>query len=298
MDCSLAVLFITLNEEYHIGAAIDNVKDIASEIWVVDSGSKDKTVEIAESKGAKVVYHKFETFGAQWNFALSLPLKSAWTMKMDPDERLRDELKKEIVSSIQEAKGTAGFEFDRILWFMGKPMRGWKDRVVRVWKTGACRFTDVIVNEHPLINGAVGFLHGKMDHLDSRDLHHWISKQNAYTTQVACARLLDSGFSAQPRLFGSRLERRMWVKRLYRALPFHHALRFIYIYVSKRLWSEGWTGWHCALLRVWAARLIDAKILEMRNTGMDEIVKRQDSQRRSPSAVECCNVVAAAPAQS
>ena len=61
---SLAVVFITKNEEYHIGDAIDNVADIANEIWIVDSGSSDKTVEIAMAKGAKIVYHPFENFGA------------------------------------------------------------------------------------------------------------------------------------------------------------------------------------------------------------------------------------------
>ncbi len=264
-NSSLAVIFITLNEEYHIGAAIDNVKDISSEIWVVDSGSTDKTVEIAESKGAKVVHHPFENFGAQWNFALSLPVKSSWTMKMDPDERLMDELKDEIVTVINSPNGLTGFEFNRILWFMGKPMRGWKDRVVRIWKTGKCRFTDVIVNEHPLVDGRVGFLKGQMDHLDSKDLEHWISKQNKYTTQAAIARCQNAEYAVRPRLWGTRLERRMWVKRIYLFLPCRHVLRFIYIYFSKQLWREGRTGWHCALLRIWVARCIDAKFIEMQN---------------------------------
>lgn len=265
---SIAVLFITLNEEYHIGSAIDNVKDIASEIWVIDSGSTDRTVEIAESKGAKVVYHKFENFGAQWNFALSLPIEAAWTMKMDPDERLRSELKAEIMQEAIVQDAISGFEFDRILWFMGKPMRGWKDRVVRIWRTGKCHFTDVIVNEHPLIDGKVKFLKGRMDHLDSKNLCNWIEKQNKYTSQVAEARIRNVEYAASPRLLGSRLERHMWVKRLYLSLPMRHLARFVYIYFAKKLWREGLTGWHCALMRVWVGRCVDAKIIEMKNLKM------------------------------
>ena len=261
----LAVLFITLNEESHIGMAIDNVMDIASEIWVVDSGSTDRTVEIASTKGAKVVYHKFENFGAQWNFALSLSIKSAWTMKMDPDERLSVNLKTSIRNALLMDTDNVGFEFDRILWFMGRPMRGWRDRVVRIWKTGKCRFTDVAVNEHPLVDGRVGFLKGTMDHLDSKDLNHWIDKQNKYTTQGALARMAHSEFSVNPKLLGSRLERRMWIKRLFFQLPFRYALMFIHLYLTKGLWREGRTGYHCALLRIWARRLVEEKVLELRN---------------------------------
>ena len=104
---SLTVPFITLNEEHHIGAAIDNVKDIAEAVYVVDSGSTDRTVSIAEEKGAKVVYHAFEGFGAQWNFALGLPIKSDWTMKMDPDERLTDALKDELREALKTDRTAA-----------------------------------------------------------------------------------------------------------------------------------------------------------------------------------------------
>lgn len=219
---SLTVLFITLNEGYHIGAAIDNVMDIAEEIYVVDSGSTDRTVAIAESKGAKVVYHKFEGFGAQWNFALSLSIKSAWTMKMDPDERLSDALKDEIRRTLESIREVIGFEFDRVLWFMGRPMRGWKDRVLRVWRTGFCRFTEVSVNEHPLVAGRVLCLKGRMEHLDSKDLDHWIDKQNKYTTQAAAAKLSQMGYAVRPKFWRTRLARRMWFKRLFFRLPFRY----------------------------------------------------------------------------
>lgn len=268
---SLAVIFITLNEEYHIGPAIDNVKNIASEIWLVDSGSSDKTVEIAKSKCAKVVHHKFENFGAQWNFALSLPIKSEWTMKMDPDERLRPELKSEILASINSSGCNVGFEFDRVLWFMGKPMRGWKDRVARIWRTGRCRFTDVSVNEHPIIDGPIKRLHGQMDHLDSKDLQQWIDKQNKYTTQGAIAKYTNAKLSAAPKFWGTRLERRMWFKRVFFKLPFRYSMMFIQLYIGKALWLEGRTGIHCALLRVWARRLVEEKVMEMRNRQLIEL---------------------------
>ena len=184
---------------------------------------------------------------------------------MDPDERLSGGLKKEITQALNNPCGFVGFEFDRVLWFMGKPMRGWKDRVIRIWKTGKCRFTDVIVNEHPLIDGKINYLKGKMDHLDSKDLHHWVEKQNMYTTQGAYARIANCEYSASPRLWGSRLERRMWIKRIFFHLPFRYFLMFVQLYILKGLWREGLTGYHCAVLRIWSRRLVEEKVLEMNN---------------------------------
>ena len=66
----LVVIILTFNEEVHIARAIDSVKDLAREVLVVDSGSSDMTVEIAKSKGARVLENKFINHGVQFNWAL------------------------------------------------------------------------------------------------------------------------------------------------------------------------------------------------------------------------------------
>ena len=266
MKPSLTVIFITMNEEYHIGAAIDNIKDIANEIWVVDSGSTDKTVEIAESKGAKVIYHKFENFGAQWNFALSLPIKSAWTMKMDPDERLSTELKNEILFTLNLVDiSIKGFSFDRVLWFLGKRLDGVKNNVVRIWRTGCCRFSDVVVNEHPLIQGKIIKLKGLMEHLDSKNLSHWLEKQNKYTSGEASMRYRNDELSVSPKLFGTNLERRMWFKRYFYKLPCRYQIWFLYCFFVRGAWRSGRTGWAWAQMRVMVMRLVEYKWIESSN---------------------------------
>ena len=265
---SLSVIFITKNEEFHIGNAIDNVYDIAEEVFVVDSGSTDKTVEIAEAKGARVLFHAFEGFGMQWNWALAnCPVKTKWTMKMDPDERLTTLLKDEINATLAHEDVFEGLEFDRVLWFMGKRIPGWRDRVVRIWRTGRCKFSDVVVNEHPVIAGRIECLRGCMDHLDSRDLDHWVRKQNSYTTAEAIRRFRGEAMAASPKLFGTRVERRMWMKKLFFKLPFRYAMMFVQLYFGKGLFLLGKTGLHCVLLRIWARRLVEQKLCEMRTTG-------------------------------
>lgn len=262
---SLTVLFITLNEEYHIGAAIDNVKDIAEEIYIVDSGSTDRTVAIAESKGAKVVYHKFEGFGAQWNFALSLPIKTAWTMKMDPDERVSENLKAELREALKTGRQDIGFSFDRVLWFMGRRMQGVKAEVQRVWRTGECRFTDISVNEHPLIAGRWCKLQGVMEHLDSKDLTDWVAKQNHYTLKEAFQRCNGEQLAAQPRIFGNQLERRMFLKWLYRRMPLRYFLGNLYNYFWRGAWRSGVHGWRWVKCREMVARMCEYKYLEIRS---------------------------------
>ena len=261
---SLAVVFITKNEEYHIGAAIDNISDISDEIWVVDSGSSDRTVEIAKAKGATVVFHPFENFGAQWNFAIGLPIKTEWTMKMDPDERLNEALKSEIVREI--AQGTAsvcGYCFDRVLWFMGGRLNGVKNEVVRIWRTGACRFSEVSVNEHPIIAGEVKKLSGLMEHYDSKDLTHWLEKQNRYTYAEAKMRFDGDALAAKPRLFGGKLNRRMWLKRLFYHLPGRYLLLDVALFFMGGAWRSGLLGWRWVKCREMVMRLREYKFLEM-----------------------------------
>lgn len=250
---SLTVLFITLNEGYHIGAAIDNVMDIAEEIYVVDSGSTDRTVAIAESKGAKVVYHKFEGFGAQWNFALSLSIKTVWTMKMDPDERLSENLKAELREALKTGRKDIGFSFDRVLWFMGRL----KAEVLRVWRTGECRFTDVSVNEHPLIAGRWCKLQGVMEHLDSKDLTDWFAKQNNYSLREAVQRYHGEQLPARPRLWGNRLEHRMFLKWLCRRLPMRYLIGDLYNFFWRGAWRSGLHGWRWVKCREMVTRMCE-----------------------------------------
>lgn len=255
---------ITLNEAFHLADAIDNVKDIAEEIFIVDSFSSDNTVEIAEEKGVKVVQRSFTNFGDQWNFALeNCPFNTQWVLKLDPDERLTPALKQDIRNVIASENSFEGYEFKRRLWFMGKPLHVY-GTVLRLWKTGKCKFSEVIVNEHPIIDGSVGFLRGKMEHLDSRDLHHWQEKQNVYSTMEAITLFENRKLAANPNLFGNSLERRMYFKQISFKLPFKFTILFLYNLIFNGAWKDGKTGWYWALLRNHVHRMIEFKYIEMK----------------------------------
>ena len=85
----ISVVILTFNEEIHIRRCLDNAKKFAKEIFVVDSFSTDKTVEIAKSMGAKVCQNKWVNYSTQFNWALrNLPITTEWVWRMDADEIL------------------------------------------------------------------------------------------------------------------------------------------------------------------------------------------------------------------
>lgn len=274
MKAPLTVIFLTLNEEFHIGDAIDNVADIAEEIFVVDSLSSDNTVSIALAKGARVVQRPFTNFGDQWNFALdNLPVSTDWTMKMDPDERLSDELKQEILTALPNNPASA-FEFKRTLFFMGKPLVHCTSLVVRIWRTGRCHFSGVMVNEHPIVEDAIVRLKGKMRHYDSRDLHHWVEKQNRYTSMEALMRFRQEQLAYKPNLFGTKNERRMFLKKIFFHVPGRYLLLRLYLLFGCGAWRAGRIGQNWVSARIIIMKLREMKYYEMQQNNREIYIPR------------------------
>ena len=262
----LAVVMISLNESHNMDAVLQNVCGWAQEVFLVDSYSADNTVDIALRHGANVVQRQFRGFGDQWNFAMSqLPITAPWTMKLDPDERLTDAIKRNLADAMAQAVGD-GFIVHRRLWFMGCPLPV-RHELLRVWKTGSCRFSDVLVNEHPLVDGNLVKVDGDIEHHDSPDLHHWLEKQNAYTTTEAIAAHQGRALSVSPRLFGSGMQRRMWIKQNYRRFPARYLALFLHHYLVQGAWRAGWVGYAWSRLRSDVYRLWEYKLREIRLTG-------------------------------
>src|SRR5437867_2978751 len=102
---TVSVVILTYNEEENLPRCLESVKGLKSEVFVIDSGSTDRTKEAAETAGAQVVQHAFENYAAQRNWAQNnLPIKSEWVLHLDADERLTPEL----VDEIREALGVRG----------------------------------------------------------------------------------------------------------------------------------------------------------------------------------------------
>jgi hypothetical protein len=106
-----------------------------------------------------------------------------------------------------------------------------------------------------------------LKHFDSPNLEHWLYKQNKYTTSEALAVHRNLNFAAEPKLFGSSLERRMFVKKYFYKLPFRYQILFLYHYLYLGAFKAGKVGWMWSNLRCLVYRITDYKIYELRNLG-------------------------------
>jgi glycosyltransferase involved in cell wall biosynthesis len=262
----VAVVMIALNEAHNMEPVLQNLKGWAQQVFLVDSCSADETVSIALRHGVHVVQRRFKGFGNQWNFALNtLPITAAWTMKLDPDERVTDDLKAEIERALHDENFTA-YRVPLHLYFMGARLPSVL-RLTRLWRTGSVRFSNVEANEHAHSNGREGELAAEIMHMDSPNLDHWLTKQNRYTTAEAASQFAGHGLALSPRLFGSPLERRMWFKRNFWKVPGRYQILFLYHLLVVGAWRAGRVGWIWARLRTEVYRLWEYKRFEMERLG-------------------------------
>ncbi len=189
----LCIIILTKNEENDIEATVQNAWQCADEVLVVDSGSTDKTVELAEKNGARVLYRAWDNdFAAQRNFALSRT-EADWVLYLDADERMNDELVravKRIVSAAIPAAGrlnSAGLKQYSLLRksvAFGKkcsygPLH--PDRVSRLFPRLSVTWTGK-VHEHPECNLPLEKLPGHLEHYTYRDWQEWEEKMSRYST--------------------------------------------------------------------------------------------------------------------
>mgnify|MGYP001233099620 FL=1 len=133
----ISAAIITYNEEKNIERCITSLVNIADEIVVVDSGSNDKTQEIALTLGAKVVINKFEGHIQQKNFAIT-QTSNEWVISLDADEALSKKLKTSLLKVKEDLKGN-GYKFNRLSNYCGKWIKhcGWyPDTKLRLFKKG------------------------------------------------------------------------------------------------------------------------------------------------------------------
>jgi glycosyltransferase involved in cell wall biosynthesis len=181
----LSAIVITLNEADNIAGCLDALA-FCDERIVVDGGSSDETVRIAESKGARVLAHPFEGFGAQKGYALSLATGD-WVLSIDADERVPTALADEIRRAVEA--GTAdGYELPRRSAFCGRVMdhSGWSpDYVLRLFRRDKAYFTGDLVHERVVCTGKVERLKEPLMHDPVKRLEDALSRMDRYSTAGA-----------------------------------------------------------------------------------------------------------------
>ena len=184
----LSVVVITLDEEAKIAQCLASVS-FADEVVVLDSGSRDRTVELALAAGARVERSAgWPGFGPQKNRALAFATRG-WVFSIDADERVTPELREEILSVVRSPDAAAdAWDMPRRSSYCGQYMAhsGWyPDRVTRLFRRGRARFSDDVVHERLLTDAAVGHLRGDLLHESFDDLGDVLHKLDAYSTAGA-----------------------------------------------------------------------------------------------------------------
>ncbi len=272
---SLAVVILSFNEERNLAAALDSVRGWACEVFVVDSYSTDRTVDIALARsgdGVHVVQHPFENYSKQWNWAIdSLPIQADWVLKLDADERATPSFRTEVRAVLARTSSEVAFVVHWRFFFMGRRLRWgglYPNGNIRLWRRGCGHFDDRGVNEHLIIDGPVGEIRSPIDHEDQKSLGHWLDRHNRYSTLEARA-LIQGDVTGQvtPLLFGRSEQRRMWLRRVYYAFPGRAFWYFLYRFVLRLGFLDGRAGFRFAFLHASFFYWIDLKRSESARTG-------------------------------
>ncbi len=275
---TLAVVILTYNEERHIARAIASVRALATEIVVVDSYSKDRTVELAAAAGARVLQNPFVTQAKQFQWAMDhAGLTADWVLRLDADEVIGEDLAAALHRELPRyGADVAGVNFARRHIFMGRWIRHggryplW---LLRLFRRGQGRVEDRWMDEHIVVwGGRTESLHGVFEDRNLHDLGFFTAKHNAYAVREAVDVLIqrhrlaaeDAGV-LEAKTSGQAKAKR-WIKqRVYNRLPFGvgpFAL-WVYRYFAKLGFLDGREGliYH-TLQGFWYPFLVEAKVLE------------------------------------
>ena len=177
---------IARDEERNIARAIQSL-GFCDEVIVVDSGSSDQTIEIAESLRARVLKNQWPGYAAQKNFAAD-SASNDWVLSIDADEAVSPKLATEIAGLKENALSFAGYDFPRLARYCGRWIRhsGWyPDRKVRLYRRDAGRWVGDYVHESVRLSGPVGHLNGDLLHYTCDNLQQHRTNLERYTDLAA-----------------------------------------------------------------------------------------------------------------
>lgn len=269
----VTVIILTKNEEKNLPDCLKSIEGFAKRILIIDSGSEDKTVELAQKMGAEVMIHSFENYARQFNWALDHGnIDTKWTFRLDADERLTIELCEELeqLTRVHENDDVNGIVMEAWLYFMGRKIKYGcpNKRKLMLFKTGIGRIEDRKMDEHTVLKYGVSVCaKNRFIHYDFKDMTHWIHKMNWYATREMQDYFEyvegktqdikeddDTIALTRKRKFGIYYKFPMFIRAWF---------LFVYNYVFKLGFLDGKEGFvYHYMYHRWYRTLVDSKILE------------------------------------
>lgn len=268
----ITAIILTKNEEVNIRRCIESITGLADRIVVVDSGSSDRTCDIARELGAEIYRHEpFVHYARQFNWALDhVEVRTKWVYRIDADEAVTPELKEEIILACTEHRDddVNGLIMRFRIYFLGRFLTHggvYPFYNLTIFKTGKGRYEDRDMGEHVVLTeGRTADLQNDCLHYDCKDLTAWIDKHNWYATREVNDHLGVPGRD-QADLYHEAEKKKKLRDGLYYKLPkfFRARLFFWYRYYAKLGFLDGQPGRVYAFLQAyWYRYLVDAKIME------------------------------------
>jgi len=271
MKAEISLIILTYNEELNLEKCLKSVVGLVSEIIIVDSGSTDKTKEIAEKYGAKFVIHEFKNQADQFNWALdNVQINGDWVLRLDADEELLPELKEEIKKELPNVgEDVAGFYLNRRNYFKGRWVKHggyYPIWILRLFRKGMARSEEREMDEHLVLLGGKAEKF-KNDFIDNnlKGLEEWKKKHRGYAMREARSFISQQNGESVSGQAGEK--RKLKLKIYYRVPPFLRViLYFLYRYFILLGFLDGWTGTQFHILQgFWYRWIIDRNIVKLKN---------------------------------
>lgn len=267
----ITAIILTKNEETNIKACIDSIDGFAKRIVVIDSGSSDNTVDIANSLGADVFSHPFENYSLQFNWGLdNTSINTKWVLRLDADERFTSELCKELSEAIcqHENDEVNGFVLEADLYFMNKLIKygGSHKKKLMVFKNGIGRIEERKMDEHTILSEGVALpIKARFLHYDFKDLTTYVKKLNWYATREMQDYFEDRFHAESFKSLNKEIDSTRRKKEKYYKLPLFFRCWVNYFYnllLKGYLFSNREGKIYSFLYHFYYRWLVDAKIYE------------------------------------
>ena len=255
---AVTAIILTHNEEKNIADCIDSLKWV-DDVIVIDSGSSDATVAEATRvrSDVRVFNHPFQDFGDQRNWALDEAApRHHWILFLDADERCTPQLATEIHTAITQNSQTVGYYLSYKNFFLGK----WLKRCTRfpTWqlrllKRGEVRYEKMGHGQREVTTGTLEYLHEPYNHYGfSQGVSHWIARHNKYSSEEIglILELRRQPLALKDLRSSDRIARTRCMKRIASRLSFRPLVGFLYLYIWKRGFLDGYAGLMFCLLRL------------------------------------------------
>jgi glycosyltransferase involved in cell wall biosynthesis len=269
---TIAAIVLTKNEERDLPGCLESLRGLATEVYVIDSGSTDRTTAIAEEYGARLLSHPFTSYAPQFNWALDNVSSTAqWVLRIDADERISDRLRVELLAACARvSEGVCGLLVPRRIRFLGRDIRygdTYPVWLLRVWRNGEGRCEDAWMDEHVILRSGIAVrVAGDLIHEIPKDLGEWTAKHNWYASRECQDIQVAESLAA---LYGQAGKKRWLKQNVYLRFPpcYRAFFYWFYRYFAKLGFLDGKEGLIYHFLQgFWYRFLVDARLHEARRT--------------------------------